>query len=517
MTDLVVGDDLLLLRIDDPVLLLQPADDPVHRLVEIDGRDLLAPLADGEQGRLVDGVGQIGAGKAGGLLGDHPDIDFVFELDLPDMDLQDLFAAVDVGPVDQYLAVEAAGSQQGRIEDLGPVGRRHDDDPLLGIETVHLHQQLVQGLFPLVVAAVAARPPRLAEGVELVDEDDAGGLIPRLIEQIPDPGGAHADEELDKLGPAHRKERHPGLAGDGPGDQGLARPRWADQQHALGHLAADLQIALRPGEIIDDLLQFLLGLIGPGDIAKTGVDIFFADDLGLVLAEIHDARLAALQLPHQQVPDAEEQQDRHKPRQQGLEEGIFHLAGKFDVMLSQLLGQVGVDPDGGEDDLAVAGLVLHLAADPVLADGDLDHLVLRQRLDEFTVGNDLGAELVEDQALEQKHPPDCRQYIPDIELGVVFHVFPSPEVRPEAKMSTVFHPAAVAGNRNPHSNDISLNSEQQGILAKNRVTRVAADRSGGHYGDRETECLPPLSSRHPPCRLDLYPCHLDLYPCHLDR
>ena len=61
MADLVVGDDLLLLVIDHPVLLLESADDPVHRLVKISNINLLATVAHSQQRRLIDHVGQISA------------------------------------------------------------------------------------------------------------------------------------------------------------------------------------------------------------------------------------------------------------------------------------------------------------------------------------------------------------------------------------------------------------------------------------------------------------------------
>src|SRR5688500_20347501 len=49
----------------------------------------------------------------------------------------------------------------------------HDDDPLAPVETVHFRQQLVERLFALLVATHRCLDPDLAEGVELVDEDDA--------------------------------------------------------------------------------------------------------------------------------------------------------------------------------------------------------------------------------------------------------------------------------------------------------------------------------------------------------
>ena len=53
--------------------------------------------------------------------------------------------------VEGHTPVEAPGTQQSRVEDIGPVGGCHDDHVRIGIETVHLDQHLVQGLLALIV------------------------------------------------------------------------------------------------------------------------------------------------------------------------------------------------------------------------------------------------------------------------------------------------------------------------------------------------------------------------------
>src|SRR5215470_9064954 len=79
-----------------------------------------------------------------------------------------------VGAVDHDLAVEAAGPQQRRVEDVGPVGGRDQDDVVLHLEAVHLDEQLVQRLLAFVVAAAHPGAAMAADGVDLVHEDDAG-------------------------------------------------------------------------------------------------------------------------------------------------------------------------------------------------------------------------------------------------------------------------------------------------------------------------------------------------------
>src|SRR5215510_8660319 len=52
----------------------------------------------------------------------------------------------------KHLSVEPPGAQQSSVENLRPVGRRHDDDALIRVEPVHLGKQLIQSLLALIVA-----------------------------------------------------------------------------------------------------------------------------------------------------------------------------------------------------------------------------------------------------------------------------------------------------------------------------------------------------------------------------
>ena len=128
-----------------------------------------------------------------------------------------------------------------------------------------------------------------AQRVELVDEDDARRPPARLLEQVAHARRADADEHLDELAAADREEGHARLAGDGPGQQRLAGARRAHQQDALGHARAEPAVALRLAQEADDLLQLLLGLVDAGDVVEADLDVLLDVDLGLALADGHEA------------------------------------------------------------------------------------------------------------------------------------------------------------------------------------------------------------------------------------
>ena len=96
-----------------------PGDDAVDGLLQLGHADLLEAAAGGEQGGLVHEVGQVGAGEAGRAPGQHVEVDVVGERLALGVHVEDGLAADQVGAVDDDLAVEAAGAQQRRVEDVG--------------------------------------------------------------------------------------------------------------------------------------------------------------------------------------------------------------------------------------------------------------------------------------------------------------------------------------------------------------------------------------------------------------
>jgi len=75
---------------------------------------------------------------------------------LAHVNFQNLLAADHVGIRHHDLTVETAGTQQRRIEHVGPVGGGDQDDAFVGFKAVHLDQQLVERLLTLVVTAAEA-------------------------------------------------------------------------------------------------------------------------------------------------------------------------------------------------------------------------------------------------------------------------------------------------------------------------------------------------------------------------
>jgi len=367
----------------------------------------VAAQADGPEGGLVDHVGQVRPHAAGGGLGDLVQVHVLRQPDLPGVDLEGGQTAGQVGPVHGDPPVKAAGTEQGLVQHLRPVGGGQDDDALGWVEAVHLRQELVQGLLPLVVAAEAG-VSRLADGVDLIDEDDAGGHLGRLLEQVPDAAGAHAHEHLHEAGAGDGEEGDPGLTGHGLGQQGLAGAGGANQQGAPGELGADGGVFARVVEEVDDLLQGLLGLVLAGHVGKGDAGGLLHVYLGVGLAHAADAADAAAALGHQihqQHEGAHHQhrgediaehklQHRRDLRHIGVPE--LHAVGRQEVAQVHV---VDADLHGEERYVVAVGPAVLVGVDIALHRGDLQHAVgeedlchvaLLHQLQELAVGDLVG-------------------------------------------------------------------------------------------------------------------------------
>ena len=98
------------------------------------------------------------------------------------MHLKDHPPTVRVRWADHHPAVEPAGTQQRRVKDLGPVSGSEDNHTLSTGESIHLGEDLVERLLPLVHAPDAHATTSTADGIQLVNEDDRRRCVLRRLE-----------------------------------------------------------------------------------------------------------------------------------------------------------------------------------------------------------------------------------------------------------------------------------------------------------------------------------------------
>ena len=138
------------------------------------------------------------------------------------------------------------------------------------------------------MAAPEAGAAGAADGVQLIDEDDARRPLLGRSEQLAHPGQPHPDEYFDEFRPGDGEERHLRLAGERLGQHRLARPRRSHEEDPSRHLRAEPDEAAGIAQVIDELLDLALGVVLAGDVGKP-----HARDLRLPRRALEEAREVA--------------------------------------------------------------------------------------------------------------------------------------------------------------------------------------------------------------------------------
>ena len=115
------------------------------------------------------------------------------------MNAQNLLTTIQIWVGHRNLAVKATRAQQCGVQNVRTVRCGHQDHAFAITKSVHLHEQLVEGLFTLIVTAAHARATLATHCIDLIHEDDARRVLLRLLEQIAHARGTHADEHLDEV------------------------------------------------------------------------------------------------------------------------------------------------------------------------------------------------------------------------------------------------------------------------------------------------------------------------------
>ena len=336
--------------------------------------DRLAIHAGSVQSGLVHHVGEVGAGEARCSASQHAKIDVLGERNLLGVNAKNFFAATDIGTPDNDAAIEAARAQKRGIENVGTVGRGHQDDAVVGFEAVHLDEQLVQGLLALIVSAAETGAAMATDRVDFVDEDDAGSVLLALLEEVANAACANADEHLHEVRAGDGEEGHVGFAGNCAGEQRLAGSRRSDEQDALGNAAAELLELLRLAKELDDLLQLFLGFVDAGHILERDFLLLHGEQARAALAERQRLVSAALHLAEHEEPQQAENKDRRE-----LDKDIYPaipggvLDGRVDlVVLENLVHVRVVCRDGGVE--LLFGIVLVVTVDFTVNHSDVVYL-----------------------------------------------------------------------------------------------------------------------------------------------
>ena len=151
-----------------------------------------------------------------------------------------------------------------------------------------------------------------ADGIDFVDEDNAGRVLLGLFEHVAHARCADTDKHFHKVGTGNGKERHLRFTGNRPGQQRLAGTRRTDHQHTLRYLATQFLELARVAQELDQLGHFFLGFLDTGHIVEGNLDLVFTQHARAALAKRHGAPATSttLHLAHEENPHTDQQQHR---------------------------------------------------------------------------------------------------------------------------------------------------------------------------------------------------------------
>src|SRR5215208_4494773 len=353
VTALVVGDALPLLWAHQQRA-LGAEHDLLQSVQEVLLGDFLLLTAGRQERRLVDQIPEIGARKPRRRSRELPKVHATGERHASGVDLENRLAPHLVREVHHHAPVEAPGPQECLVEHVGLVGGGQHDHALLAGETIHLGQDLVEGLLLLARSPHHRLTAGPSYGIELVDKDDRRGVLAGLLEEVAHATSADAHEQLDELRGAQGEERYTRLARDGPRQERLARSRGSHQEHAFRCRSPKAGVLLGVLEKVHDLDELVLRLIYAGDVVEGDLRVLLlvvAPGAAPTDAREGAAHTATLLLSAPIEPDVAADQEQR--RTEGEEERLppataflYRLGADLDAVVDQQLLEAGVHEGG---------------------------------------------------------------------------------------------------------------------------------------------------------------------------
>ena len=394
MTDFMIGNHLPFMLVHDAVLLLLADKDNLNRFQKILLAHILAVMLDSIDGRLVNHIGKIRADRSAGRQRNAVQIHSLIHLDILGMYLQDLHASLKIRTIHDDTPVKASRTKQRLIQNFRAVGSAKDQNSLRGIKAIHLRQQLIQGLLPLLIAPAVLGITASSDCIDLIDKNNAGSVLGGLLKQVTHTACTHADIQLNEIRSRQGEERHMCLSCNRTRKKRFTGSWRADKKCALGELRADLHVALRIVEKIHDLHQRLLGLILTGNVLKRHTGVALNVLLRIGLPDAHHSA-ASSHLAHNQQHQAPEKKKRKHIIQKNRNQksgGIRDLAVHNDPGLQcPVRHDIIVFCLAGVKTIGCL-LVIHLClllCDVNLISGKLNsgNLSILQKLNKFRVGD----------------------------------------------------------------------------------------------------------------------------------
>mmetsp|Transcript_11256 Transcript_11256/g.23560 ORF Transcript_11256/g.23560 Transcript_11256/m.23560 type:complete len:202 (-) Transcript_11256:1072-1677(-) len=201
MPSLMVCNQLILLcsNCGSTSLLLQTNHDPVNCPINLlpSNSRFASPCC--RNGSLIHQVLQLSTTEARRPPCNGLKINIWFKWLAPCMHSKDSLSALEIRQINSNLPVKPSWPQQCIVQNVHPVSSCNGDNTWIAIKTIHLNQDLVDGLLPLIIPSSKACATLTPNCINLINENDARCILLRLGENIPHTGSSHTNKHLHKL------------------------------------------------------------------------------------------------------------------------------------------------------------------------------------------------------------------------------------------------------------------------------------------------------------------------------
>src|SRR5699024_10924508 len=103
--------------------------------------------------------------------------------------------------------VESTWTKERSVQYIWTVSRGKNNDSFISTKTIHLDEQLVQGLFTLVVSTTKPSTTLTTNSINLINKYNTRCIFLCVFKQIMHQASTDPNEHLNKVRNANRKER----------------------------------------------------------------------------------------------------------------------------------------------------------------------------------------------------------------------------------------------------------------------------------------------------------------------
>ncbi len=194
--DLVISRDLLIFFGDDPAFLFHTQGKLIFCFFKIYHGERILVLICRNQRRFVHEIGEVRPTESGSSARDDFQMDILTERHLRRMNFENLRASFDIRQINRHLTIETPRTQESGIQYIRPICSRDDDHSLVRLKSVHLHQELIQRLFTLVMSTAETRPAMASNRINLIYKGDARRTLFSLRKEVSNSRRTHSHKHL---------------------------------------------------------------------------------------------------------------------------------------------------------------------------------------------------------------------------------------------------------------------------------------------------------------------------------